>query len=76
MSIIVIKCLFLNVLVFSSEHLMPHIKILSCLFESHWLHISTNLEIEVAHANCALSQNHVNGLSHSAIALVFELRVN
>lgn len=55
---------------------MPQVKVLGSLFESHRLNISTNLEIVVAHADCALPQNHVNGLSDCAVALIFELRVN
>lgn len=76
MSVIVIKSLFLNVLIFSCEHLVPQIKVFGCLLKSHWFHISTDLEIKVTHTNCALSQNHVDGLSYSSVALIFELRIN
>lgn len=63
-------------LVLSSEHSVSHIKVLCSLLECHWLHIATDLEIEVAHANCALSEHHIDCLSDCAIALIFELRIN
>ena len=55
---------------------MPQIEVFSSLLKCHWLHITTYLEIEIAHANCALPEDHINGLSNCAIALIFELRVN
>ena len=55
---------------------MSQIKIFSSLLEGHWLHITTNLEIEIAHANCTLSKHHINCLCDCTISLVFELGIN
>ena len=76
MRIVVVQSLFLDVLVLSCEHLMPQVKVFSSLLQSHWLDIATDLKVIVAHADCALSQHHVDSLSDCAVSLVFELRVN
>ena len=75
-SIVVVQSLLFDVLILSSEHFMPLIKVLGCLLKSHGLYIPANLEIEVTHADCTLSEHHVNGLSNCAIALIFKLRIN
>ena len=63
-------------LVLSSEHSVPQIEVLCSLLECHWLHITTDLEIEEAHAYCALPEHHIDCLSDCTIALVFELGIN
>jgi len=55
---------------------VSQIEILCSLLKGHWLHVTTNLEIEIAHANCTLSKHHINCLCDCTISLVFELGVN
>lgn len=76
MCVVVIKSLLFDVLVLVSEHSMSQIEILSSLLKGHWFHVTTNLEIEKAHANCSLPEHHINCLGDCAISLIFELRVD
>jgi len=54
MCVVVIQSLLFDMLVLSSEHSVSQIKVSCSLLKGHWLHITTDLEIEIAHANCAL----------------------
>lgn len=54
MSIVIIKSLFLDMLIFSSELLVPQVKVDSSLQQGHRLDIAANLVVVVADANCAL----------------------
>lgn len=74
--IVIVKRLLFDMLVFSSEHPVSQIEILCSLLKSHWLDVTTNLEIEKAHANCALPKHHINCLGDCTVSLVFELRIN
>lgn len=54
MSIVIIKSLFLDMLIFSSKLLVPQVKVDSSLQQGHRLDIAANLVVVVADANCAL----------------------
>lgn len=54
MSVVIIKRLFLDMLIFSSELLVPQVKVDSSLQQGHRLDIAANLVVVVADANCAL----------------------
>lgn len=75
MCVIVIEGLLLDVLVLSSELLVPQVKVDSSLEKCHGLDIPTDLVIIIAHANSSLSQNHIDCLSNCAVSLILELGI-
>jgi len=75
MCVIVIEGLLLDVLVLSSELLVPQVKVDSSLLECHGLDVPADLVVIISHADGSLSQNHIDCLSNCAVSLILELGV-
>jgi len=76
MCVIIIKGLLLDVLVLSSELLVPQVKVDSSLQECHGLNIPADLVVIIPHANGSLPQNHINCLSNCTVSLILELGID
>ena len=71
-AVVVIEGFLLNMLVFQRDELMSSVHVPGGLLECDRKHPSTDLEIEVAIADSALSECHQKGLGNGAATLILE----